>query len=201
MHVSEGVLSGPVLMGAAVLAAGGVALGLRSLDYNRLARAGVLSAAFFVASLVHFPVGPGSAHLLLNGLLGALLGWGAFPAIAVALALQTLLFQFGGLTTLGVNILIMALPAVLTGALVRRGPGGASGLKRRAFFCGALAVGLSAALFALVLMLSSSQFRGAAMLVVAANLPLMFIEGFFTATCVAFLHRVQPELLPARKDR
>ena len=35
-------------------------------------------------------------HLVLNGLMGLLLGWLAVPAILVALFLQALLFQFGG---------------------------------------------------------------------------------------------------------
>jgi len=196
MHVSEGVLSAPVLLGAAIPAAAGVAYGLKRLDAERLVQAGVMSAAFFVASLVHFPFGPGSVHLLLGGLLGAFLGWGAFPAIAVALLLQALLFQFGGLTTLGVNCLIMALPAVLCGTLVRRSLQG-PGLGWRAFACGALSVALSAALFCLALLLSSRAFGGAALAVLAANLPVMLIEGLATAACVRFFQRVQPELLGA----
>ena len=47
--------------------------------------------AIFVASLVHVPVGPSSMHLVLNGLLGLLLGWAAFPAILVGLLLQAVL--------------------------------------------------------------------------------------------------------------
>ena len=40
--------------------------------------AGLLGAAFFVASLIHVPIGFSSAHLILNGLLGVVLGWAAF---------------------------------------------------------------------------------------------------------------------------
>ena len=77
MHISEGVLSGPVLISGGALAAAGTAIGLKNLDYDRIARAGMLSAAFFVASLIHVPVGPANAHLILNGLVGLLLGWAA----------------------------------------------------------------------------------------------------------------------------
>ncbi len=70
----------------------------------------VLSSVFFIASLIHVPVGPSAAHLILNGVCGLLLGWMAFPAILVGLALHALLFQFGGLTTLGVNTFNMAFP-------------------------------------------------------------------------------------------
>ena len=73
MHISEGVLSAPVLTTGAVLAAVGVAVGLKKMDDERVPQVGVLSAAFFVASLIHVPVGPSAAHLVLNGLLGLLL--------------------------------------------------------------------------------------------------------------------------------
>ena len=97
MHISEGVLSGPVLAGGWALATVGTTLGLKRLDYDRLMTVAILSAAFFVASLIHVPIGPVSAHLILNGLLGAILGLAAFPAICVALLLQAVLFQYGGL--------------------------------------------------------------------------------------------------------
>ena len=70
-----------------------------------MAQVGILSSAFFMASLIHVPIGPSSVHLLLNGIVGLLLGWGAFPAILVGLALQAMFFQFGGITVLGVNTL------------------------------------------------------------------------------------------------
>ena len=103
MHISEGYLSGPVLLSGAALAAAGTAIGLKRMDYDRVAQAGILAAAFFVASLVHLPIGPSNAHLIMNGIIGLLLGWGAFPVILVALLLQGFFFQFGGITTLGVN--------------------------------------------------------------------------------------------------
>ncbi len=112
MHISEGILSGPVLISGATLAAAGTAVGLKKLDYDRIAQSGILAASFFVAALIHVPVGPSSVHLILNGIVGLLLGWAAFPIILVALLLQAVLFQFGGITTLGVNTVIMALPAV-----------------------------------------------------------------------------------------
>ncbi len=113
MHISEGVLSPAVLAGGAALAAAGTAIGLKKMDYEAIPRVAILSAAFFVATLIHVPVGPVGLHLVLNGLMGLLLGWLAVPAILIALFLQALLFQFGGLTVLGVNTVTMALPAVI----------------------------------------------------------------------------------------
>ncbi|MEJ2224215.1 MAG: cobalt transporter CbiM [Syntrophobacterales bacterium] len=110
MHISEGVLSPAVLGGGAALTAVGTAIGLKKLDYEAIPRVALLSAAVCVASLIHVPVGPVGLHLVLNGLMGLLLGWLAFPAILIALFLQALLFQFGGLTVLGVNTFTMATP-------------------------------------------------------------------------------------------
>jgi len=74
MHISEGVLSPAILIGGTVLTTAGVAIGLKKLDQDEIPLIGILSAAFFVASLIHVPVGPASVHLVLNGLLGLILG-------------------------------------------------------------------------------------------------------------------------------
>ena len=52
MHISEGVLSAPVLIAGGALTVAGSAIGLKKLDYDRLAQVGILSAAFFLASLM-----------------------------------------------------------------------------------------------------------------------------------------------------
>lgn len=197
MHISEGVLSAPILVSGMALTAAGTAVGLKKLDYDRIANAGMLSAAFFVASLIHVPIGPSNVHLILNGIVGLLLGWAAFPAILVALILQAVLFQFGGITTLGVNTIIMALPAVLGymgfGPLIRRPQPVAM---MAAFACGFLSVFLGAVLVGLALIFTEENFLEVATIVIVAHLPVMIIEGIVTALCVAFLKKVQPELLP-----
>lgn len=196
MHISEGVLSGPVLASGYALAAAGTAVGLKTLDYERIAQVGILGASFFVASLIHVPIGPANAHLILNGIVGLLLGWGAFPAMLVALTLQAVLFQFGGITSLGVNTVIMAAPAVLCyylfGGLIRKKPSLAAAA---AFACGFTAVFLSAVIAGVALMFTAQNFFKAAALIAAAHLPVMVVEGIVTAFCVAFLKKVRPELL------
>jgi len=197
MHISEGVLSGPVLISGGALAAAGTAIGLKNLDYDRIARAGMLSAAFFVASLIHVPVGPANAHLILNGLVGLLLGWAAFPAILVALVLQAILFQFGGITALGVNTMIMALPAVLCYIVCSPFLHKKSALALpAAFACGFLSVLLSALVLGLALVFTEENFFEVSAIVIVAHIPVMIIEGIVTASCVAFLKKVQPTMLP-----
>ena len=196
MHISEGVLSGPVLISGAALAAVGTGIGLKKLDYEKIAEAGMLSAAFFVASLIHVPIGPSNAHLILNGLVGILLGWAAFPAILVALTLQGVFFQFGGITTLGVNTIIMALPAVVCylifGRLIHKDPRTAA---IAAFACGFLSVLLSGIIVGLSLIFTEENFLAVSGLILAAHIPVMIIEGIVTAACVAFLRKVRPEML------
>lgn len=197
MHISEGYLSGPVLISGAALTAVGTSIGLKKLDYERVAQAGILAAAFFVASLVHVPIGPSNAHLIMNGILGLVLGWGAFPVILVALVLQGFFFQFGGITTLGVNTMIMAAPAVMVyyvfGRWVHR-PGWLG--KAAAFGCGAGAVALAAVVMAACLLYTDEHFLIVAYTAVAWHLPVMIIEGLVCTLCVAFLAKVKPELLP-----
>jgi len=196
MHISEGVLSPAVLGGGAALTAVGTAIGLKKLDYKAIPRVAILSAAFFVASLIHVPVGPVGLHLVLNGLMGLLLGWLAFPAILIALFLQALLFQFGGLTVLGVNTFTMATPAVICFYLYR-------GLLRRggrlalaaAFACGATAILLSAMLVAVALLTTGQAFLEVAELVALAHVPVIIIEGIITLFVFVFLKKVRPEML------
>ncbi len=198
MHIAEGVLSPAVLGGGAVLALAGTAQGLRRLEYDRLVAVGILSAAFFVASLIHVPVGLASAHLVLNGLVGVLLGWAAFPSILVALLLQALLFQFGGITVLGVNTFTMGFAAVASWyvfrAVCRLCPG-MGGVRAGAFMGGALGVALAAVLTALALAFTDEGFWLAAQLLLLAHLPVMLAEGLITMFTVSFIMRVRPELL------
>ncbi len=196
MHISEGVLSPAVLAGGAALAAAGTAIGLKKMDNEAIPRVAILAAAFFVATLIHVPVGPVGAHLVLNGLMGLLLGWVAVPAILIALFLQALLFQFGGLTVLGVNTVIMAAPAVIAYYVFRpllRQPGAVS--LAGAFACGFTAVLFSGLLMALALLLSGEAFWPAAQLALLAHLPVMIIEGLVTLFVFHYFQKTQPALL------
>lgn len=126
-----------------------------------------------------------------------MLGWVAFPAILIALLLQGVLFQFGGITTLGVNTVIMATPAVvcyyLFAGFVHK-PGMIS--YAASFACGFLSVFFSSLLVGTALMFTQESFLEVAWAVIIAHLPVMFIEGLVAVFCVSFLKKVQPELLP-----
>ncbi len=201
MHISEGVLSGEVLAAGWALTWAGLAVGLRRMRQQDLPTVGFICCAFFLASLIHVPLGPTSVHLILNGLCGVLLGWMAFPALFVALLLQAVLFQFGGLLVLGVNTFTMATPAVAAHYLTK------PLLKRKGnLWCaisGAIAavvgVGGAGILVALSLTLSGKEFTKAAELILAAHIPVAAVEAVVTGFTLAFIKRSVPEVLGVQR--
>jgi len=119
VHINDGVLTWPWLLGGFALS--GLLMlaalpGLRTEE--ELPRIALLTAAFFVAALLHVKVGGvTSVHLLFNGLVGVVLGRRSALAIPVGLVLQKALLDHGGVVTLGVNTCVMTLPALLVGGL------------------------------------------------------------------------------------
>ncbi len=199
MHIVDGALAAPVVVGGAVLAVGGIALGLRSLSIEKIPAAGVLAATFFVASLVHVPIGPSSVHLIMNGLAGLILGWAAFPALFVGLLLQAVFFGFGGLTVLGVNTVDIALPAVIVYYACRQGVQSPSATVAAIWggIGGGLAIALTTGCVAIALALSGDEFLPAAKLVFFAHIPIMIIEALLSAAAVTLARKVKPELFGA----
>ena len=198
MHLAEGVITSPVVWGGGyVIACAGVGIGLRKLDETQAMRTAVMASSFFVASLVHIPLFGVPIHLSLTGLLGVVLGWAAFPAVFVALILQAVLFGFGGVTTLGINTCIMALPAVVAWYAFRVFRLDHAGAKAPVTcgVLGSLAVALASIMLALVLSTAGEAFVPVAWSVLVAHAPVIVIEGFVTASVVAFLSKVSPELL------
>ncbi len=117
IHIADGVLDWPWLaLGFAVAAALALFASWRVRE-DEVPRIALLTAAFFVASSIHVRLGPTSVHLLLNGLVGVVLGRRAPLAILVGVALQALLIPHGGLTTIGVNATVETLPALAAAAL------------------------------------------------------------------------------------
>jgi len=197
MHIVDGALSTPVLVSGAVLTAIGVYVGLKKMDYDHLPMVGILASVFFVASYIHMPIGFSSVHLIMNGLLGILIGWVAFPAFLVALLLQAIFFGFGGILVLGVNTLNIALPAVLMYYLCYKGVRSDSAKVAAIWGAvgGALSILITALMVAGALALSGESFMLAAKAVVPAHIPIMIIEAFVSYFAVYLIHRVKPEAI------
>ena len=197
MHISEGVLSGPVLLGGGAAAVVAVGVGLARMREEDMVKVAVLSSALFVATLIRVPVGPSAVHLILNGLAGVLLGWQVFPAFAVALVLQAALFGFAGFSTLGVNVVIMGAPGLCAYYLFNRPA--RSLPEGRVFWvgfaAGALAIVVGGVLLAGALITTGEEFTMVAGVVLAAHVPVMVVEGLVTGAAIAFLRKVRPETL------
>ncbi|MEB3273062.1 MAG: cobalt transporter CbiM [Prochlorothrix sp.] len=126
MHVADGLLPAPVCIGGYGVTGLITWAVLRQIDRRsnpsaEIPKASLLTAAFFVSSSLYIPIPPVSVHLVLNGLLGAILGLYAFPAVLIGLLFQALVFGHGGLSTLGVNALIMGVPALVAAQIFRWG--------------------------------------------------------------------------------
>lgn len=196
MHISDGVLPISITIGGYAASAALAAWSARKTNSDDLPKLAVVTAAFFVASLIHVPFGPTSVHLLIPGLTGALLGPSAFLSIGLGLMLQSLLFQFGGLTALGANALMMGLPAMLCGWFFQAFKGSAK--SRQALVggaAGAAGTALAAVMLAALLTTGGEDFFGVAKLALAAHIPVILIEGAISAFTIAFLAKVKPAML------
>ena len=197
MHISDGILSTPVSIGGYVIAIGISVLSARKMRMDEAPKVSVVTAVFFVASLIHVPIGPTSIHLILNGLAGVILGWSAFISIFFGLILQSILLQHGGITVIGVNACIMGLSAFAAYGIFRMRLLTRFRHREAAFgaIAGAAGVLLAAILLALALVTADEAFLGIAKLAVVAHIPVIAVEGIIVGFCAAFLARVKPEIL------
>ena len=205
MHLADGVLSPSVLAVTAVAAVAAVTIGLRRLGEAQLPAAALMGAAFLIASAIYVPVGVGSVHLILNGLAGLMLGWAVFPVLFVSLLLQAVLFSFGGLTSLGANLLILGVPGLLAHlifhrALVRRlaRPGGlsAGGAITVGAASGLLGTGGAILLASLALQASGgSDFAHLVILFATAHVPVLLLDPLISGLTLSTLVRLVPDAL------
>jgi len=190
VHISEGVLSAPVLLAGWAVTAPAVAAILWRVRQSEIPRIACFSALFFVASFVHLPVGVSSMHLMLSGLVGAFLGSRAILAIFVALFLQGVFFGFGGLSVLGVNTAVIGFPAVLGGLFAAAAK--AQELKARMqkiylFLAGFVPIVCSMLLLDLVLFISGREFFAIATLISLEGAILAVLEGIITLFALSFI--------------
>lgn len=198
VHLSDGAIAGPWLVGGFVGAGLLLLVASWRLTEEWVPRIGVLSAAFFIGSTIHIKLAvlPTSVHLVLNGLVGVVLGRRAPLAVTVGLALQYFLLAHGGLTTLGLNACIIGIPAVIAGQLfplLRRAgvPAFALGCLLGTGAAGA-AVGLN---FFVLLAGGKDDWETLAKLVLLAHVPVVIVEGLMLGVVVRYLKKVKPEML------
>ncbi|MBE9182680.1 cobalt transporter CbiM [Oculatella sp. LEGE 06141] len=217
MHIPDGILPAQVCIGGYAVTGLATWYSLRHINRKKdptadIPKASLLTAAFFIASSIHIPIPPASVHLVLNGLLGTVLGYYAFPAILIGLVFQAIILGHGGLTTLGVNAAMMGIPALVAYHIFQLRDRFGRRLNDRwfvgifSFLAGAVGLGLAAIVFfILVITTIPSGFdvdveRAAIIGLSLAHIPLMLIEGTFTALLALFLLRVKPALLNIKSE-
>jgi cobalt/nickel transport system permease protein len=215
MHVPDGFIDAPVSIGAGVVAAAGVAVCLRGarreLDDRTAPMAGLVAAFVFAVQMLNFPIGAGTSGHLLGGALAAILV-GPFTGalcVSVVLLVQALLFADGGLTALGVNVVLMAMVTSAAGWLVFRGllkvlPYNKGTVVASAFTAALVSVPASALAFVGFYALGGTTdvSLGAVLTAMVGVHVLIGIgEGLITALTVGSVLEVRPDLVAGVRDR
>lgn len=198
MHISDGVLPPQTWVSGYAIAGAAISYALaKKMEVKDIPKVAMVAAPVFVASLVHIPVGPTCVHFMLNGLAGIILGWQALPGVFVVLALQALLFQHGGLTTIGVNTITMGFPTLAAYAIFKYGT--RLEFKRKYIVFGGLAGGVAVALTTLLLflaLLTIGEDPGWMLaFVVVPHMAIMVIEAIVAGVFAQFVSKVKPEML------
>lgn len=195
MHISEGILKPEILIVGVVASSILTLYAFKTLQHKEIPKTAVLSALFFLASFIHIPIGPTSIHLVLGGIVGALLGMRAFIAIFIALFLQGMLFGYGGITTLGINLFNLATPTLLAYFMLKIPQ---NSTKKRYiiwFLVGFIPLSVSAIFLSITLAFNGEAFMSAAKIALIAHFPLMIIEGIITLMALKFIEKVAPAIL------
>ena len=206
MHIPDGFLSAPVAA-TAWLAAGAALAGTLRAERRDSARVpsgvlGSLAAFVFAAQMVNLPVAPGtSGHLVGATLTAILVGpWRALIIMAVVLAIQAMLFQDGGFTAYGANLLDMGLAGSFVGfGLVSLATRFLRGLRGHvvgavlgaftATLCGAVLTSLWLALSGLY------PLRGILPLMLVTHTAIGVLEAALTGAILVTLLRWRPDLV------
>jgi len=206
MHIPDGFLSAGVCAGtwAASAATLGWALRGERRDAERVPAGtlGALSAFVFAVQMVNVPLLPGTSGHLVGGMLAAaLVGPGrGLVVMAVVLAVQALLFQDGGVTTFGANLLTMGGAGSLGGhavaSLVIRVVPGVRGLVAGPVVGAFVGTLVGAAFVALALALSGLYPVWAVLpVLLSLHLPIALLEAALTGAILATVLRWRPDLV------
>lgn len=212
LHIPDGFLSAPIALltyaASALVLAYAVRQTNRTLEDRTVPLMGVLAAFIFAAQMMNFPVAGGSSGHLIGGALAAILlgPWAGMLVMTAVLGVQSLIFQDGGLSALGANVLNMAILGVLVGCAVFRLPVMACGPRRGVVLFAAFAAGWASMMvgaFAVAVQLALSGTSPWGVVVVAMlgiHALLGFIDGLITAGAIGFIMATRADLLSLPRD-
>lgn len=201
MHIPDGFLDPKTWIGCTLITAGTLGLAIKKakekLAEKQVPFLGVMAAFIFAAQMINFPIIGGTSGHLVGGVLAAIL-FGPFSAtiiMTVILLIQCFLFNDGGVTALGANILNMGIIGPFLGYAVYRALQNL-GHVIASFVAAWVSVVGAAAACAFELALSKTS-------PLAVVLPAMLFwhvfigigEGVITAAVIAYLVRTKSALL------
>lgn len=195
MHISDGIISVEVATITAIASFGFCIFSFKNLTNEKISIVAAMSALFFVTSFIHIPFGPTQIHLMLIGFIGIFLGELSFIAISIALILQALLLGFGGLSSLGANILVMSLPSYLVYLLFKLNFFQKLKDKIKYFLVGFLGVFFATIFLFLILFFSKEEYLAVGYSIIAVNIPTMILEGIVTLFLLLYIKKTMPKLL------
>jgi cobalt/nickel transport system permease protein len=213
MHIPDGFLT--IIISAALWIVAIVFLAIafwrtnKTLEEKQIPLMATLTAMFFAAQMMNYPIiGGTTAHLLGGPILAITLGpYAALISITIILVIQALFFGDGGILTFGANVFNMGIvgtfiPFIVFYLIWKISPS-RQGLIIGGFF-GALVGDLLAAVSAgLELGLSYPTFPYSLPIALAAmtihHSIIGVIEGIATAVILLVFYQVRPDLLSAKR--
>jgi len=202
MHIPDGFLTPQVFLPFWVVAVGGLGYALKKtkqiLKEKAVPLMGVAAAFIFAAQMLNFPVIGGTSGHLLGGVLAAvLLGpYAGVIVISLVLIVQCLVFQDGGLTTLGANIFNMAFLGAMGGYFIYNFLKKRVGLALSVGMASWFSVVVAASACAIELALSgTSPFRIVLPAMVGIHMLIGIGEAIITCLVISFVLKVRPDLI------
>ena len=206
MHIPDGFLDAKTVISTAIISAGALGYAIKKtkeeLNERQVPMMGVMAAFIFAAQMVNFPIAGGtSGHMVGATLASIAFGpWAAMLILTTVLLIQGFVFQDGGISALGGNVLLMGVVASLIGFAVYKALVGSQANRNRIListFVAGWASTFSAALVCTILIVVSGTVPlKVALPAMAGWHALIGIgEGLITALAVAYLTKVKPDLI------
>lgn len=206
LHIPDGFLDAKTLISSAVISAGAIGYAVKqtkkTLNERQVPMLGVMAAFIFAAQMVNFPIAGGTSGHLIGATLAAISfgPWASILIMTSVLLIQGFMFQDGGISALGGNILIMAVVASLVGYGVYKILAGTQASRTRVlistFIAGWSSTFAASLLATLLIAVSGTVPLNIALAAMAGWHSLIGIgEGLITSFVVAYLAKVKPDMV------
>ncbi|PLY08954.1 MAG: cobalamin biosynthesis protein [Arcobacter sp.] len=195
MHISDGVLSLEATVVVSAISLIALVKAIKDLKNEDISLTAVASAMFFISSFIHIPFGVTQIHLILIGVIGILISWSTFVAIFVALLLQALLLGYGGIVSIGVNLFVMAMPAVIVHYIYNTTFVQKINDKLKFFLVGFIGTFFATLFLTAILYFSKDEYNYVSMTIFSVNTITMVIEGIVSMFLLLFIKKVYPKVL------